>query len=863
VGKHAFKIVGFALTGLLPSLVFAAGLGRMTVLSALGQPLKGEIEIVSVQPGETEGLSASLAPQNAFRQANIEMNGALFDVRFAIERRPNGQYAVVLSSTRPINEPFLDMLVQLDWPSGRLLREYTFLLDPPEYTGPASASVAAPVTPPVAQPLPAEKPGSAESARQPAAAASSAGKPADTGAAPGTYEVKRGDTLGKIARQNAQQGVSLQQMLVALYRGNEDAFIGSNMNRLRAGRILNIPDRETALSVSIQEARRLVDTQGAAYAEYQRSVGAAVAAAPAPPEGSRQASGRITTGEEQKPAAPKEAPRDQLRLAKPDDVKAGGSAGQAAAADNAVAKDKALKEAQERVAALEKNVADLQKLLTLKNGAGAQVQQQAQETKGAPAAAKSEPPQAAPAQPAKPEAGKGPQPVEASKAGPPEAGKAPDVAKAKPAPKAPIKAPPPPQTSLLDDLVDNPYTLGGIGVAVLLLIGLGAYAWRRKKQAAGQRFDPSFMGPASLAPSNSALGAAGGQSVDTGTSSLQMDFSTGAQGKAQAEEIDPVAEADVYMAYGRDAQAEEILKEALAKDTTRTAVRLKLLEIYANRKDAKAFEAAARELHTSSGGQGPDWQKAAALGRQVDPSNTLYGGSAQTAPKETPAAPRTPPEAVAAAPAAAPPLDFDLDLGVPTVPTVPDINLDVAANATASEAVTIDFDLDLGSTQVAATEKEAEFSPDATVALTREKHEPEAAPLNTLDFDLGLGDQPAAPSPLVQPEAAAEPPQSAAGGPASIDFDFNLDAIIPGPASEPAAPIDLSSIKLDMAQEPGAPATATGDAKWQEVSTKIDLAKAYEEMGDKDGARDLLNEVMKEGDNAQQQQAKSLLAALT
>ncbi len=164
MGKYAYRIVGFALAGLLPSIVFGAGLGRLTVLSSLGQPLKAEIEIVSVQPGEAESLSAALAPQDAFRQANVELNGVLFDVRFAILRRQNGQYAVVLSSTRPLNEPFLEMLVELKGSSGTLVREYTFLLDPPEYKGSAVASAAVPVAPPAAQPLPSEKPATAEGA---------------------------------------------------------------------------------------------------------------------------------------------------------------------------------------------------------------------------------------------------------------------------------------------------------------------------------------------------------------------------------------------------------------------------------------------------------------------------------------------------------------------------------------------------------------------------------------------------------------------------------------------------------------------------------------------------------------------------
>jgi pilus assembly protein FimV len=280
-------------------------------------------------------------------------------------------------------------------------------------------------------------------------------------------------------------------------------------------------------------------------------------------------------------------------------------------------------------------------------------------------------------------------------------------------------------------------------------------------------------------------------------------------------------------------------------------VRLKLLEIYGNRKDAKAFEAIARELHSSTGAQGSDWEKAVSLGRQIDPSNKLYGGSGEAAPQQAPA-PRAPAASVAAVKetAVAPPLDFDLDLDVKTEPAVPDIDLDAPVSAAADQPITIDFDLDLGAAKAPSADKAQALSPDATVALSRAQRQPEAAPAG-LDFDLGLGDQPAPP--------VAQAAVSTKGG---LDFDFNLDGFAPAAAAahEQAPAIDLSAITLDLGGPPAAHAPL--DAKWQEVATKLDLAKAYEEMGDRDGARDLLNEVVKEGDTAQQEQAKSLLATL-
>ena len=148
---------------LAPSLwALPAGLGKLSVLSTLGQPLKAEIEIVSLQRGEGDTLGARLAPADVFRQANVDLNPALMSVKFAVQRRAGGQYVMTLSSTQPLNEPFVDMLVELNWSNGRPVREYTFLLDPPEYAGPksagpkkgAAAQAAAPVAVPAGQALP-------------------------------------------------------------------------------------------------------------------------------------------------------------------------------------------------------------------------------------------------------------------------------------------------------------------------------------------------------------------------------------------------------------------------------------------------------------------------------------------------------------------------------------------------------------------------------------------------------------------------------------------------------------------------------------------------------------------------------------
>ena len=236
----------------------AAGLGRLTVLSSLGQPLRAEIDLAAITREEAASLAARLASPDAFRQAGVDYNTALLGIRFSVQRRAGGQYYVSLVSSQPINEPFLDLLVELNWATGRLVREYTFLLDPADMKPVAPPSVApAPViraeAPRAAEPAPTPAPVAAPVAARPAEPAmvvkptpKPASKPVATpkpaSSAPpagGTYEVRKGDTLGKIARQSAQEGVSLDQMLIALLRANPDAFVGGNVNRLKSGVILN------------------------------------------------------------------------------------------------------------------------------------------------------------------------------------------------------------------------------------------------------------------------------------------------------------------------------------------------------------------------------------------------------------------------------------------------------------------------------------------------------------------------------------------------------------------------------------------------------------------------------------------------
>ena len=980
-----------ALTG-LPLAVQAAGLGKVTVFSALGQPLRAEVEL-SATRDELSGMKAQLASPDAFKQAGLDYAATLMGIKFSIDKRANGQSIIRLSSDKPINDPFVDMLLELNWPAGRLVREYTFLLDPPEVAAKAAAAVA-PIAPVVAKPVPAAKPVVEMRAESPIdeklLAKPEPKKPrvqeqtkqATEGG--DTHEVKRGDSLNKIANAIKPEGVSLDQMLVGLFRANQEAFDGGNMNRLKAGKILSVPEKSALEAVSEGEAKKIVVAQSSDWNAYRRKLAGVAAQAPvAEAAGKQQAAGKITAKVEDK-AAPVAEPKDQVKVSKTE-----GAAGKAVVAgkrseEDLIAKEKALKEANERLAILTKNNADLEKLLALKNQNLADLQKQAA-AKVVPAEVKKPvadvAPVVAPAPvpapvvvaPVKPEPVPVAAPVVVEKPAEKPVEKAVEV---KPEPKPEPKpdempkpkpvAPPQPQVEepgFVDELLDNPIALAGGGGILALLAGF--FLVKRRRQAAGEKplaTDSMLLQQAGDLSANSVFRSTGGQSVDTSHTPAQTDFSQAGPGSIDTDEVDPVAEADVYMAYGRDAQAEEILLEAKQKDPKRYAIHVKLLEIYSNRKSLKQFEALATDLYSETGGVGAEWEKAAAMGAKLDPQNPLFGGSAQVdsqsfdadatvivsppSLKNTVTMPGQLSQLADAASAAAPmisipgtpaeevaasselmSLDFDLGMGdaSPAAP-VAEVKQDMESTLTIPEPViesaALDFNIDTSSDR-----KQEEYQGDATAVgldfnlpedavadvSVSASPQPEAALGADLDFDIGFDSTPA-PAAEVTPVADAGASDMLDIGVVNdheLEFDVSLteSTVLGQPMRDPS--FDMSSINLDLAEAPLQPASQlsapaqddAGSAAFEvaqmstvvnadfavaqletvvnpqfgsdmdlpgefdispneEVATKLDLAKAYEEMGDLEGARELLQEVLKEGDATQQEKAQAILAKI-
>lgn len=940
-------------TALLFSNAYAAGLGKLTVLSALGQPLRAEIELTSVSKDEAGALSARLASMEAFKQASIDFNQALTGLQFSIQQRGDRQFIRVTSS-QAMNEPFVDMLLELSGPGGRLVREYTFLLDPADLRTAQSAQVApAPVATvplersaqatvqsqsvlqaaPPAQAAPGARPVEQAKRGSPPAAAQSAGET-------GEYRVRNGDSLAKIANQVRSNGVSLDQMLVALYQNNPNAFVGKNMNRLKAGQILAVPSSESARAINGGEARSIVVAQAADFNAYRNKLAGQVAtsAGQKSAEARQSAGGQITAKVEERPTPASES-KDKLKLsATQAAADAAAAKAPAASAEDKIAADKAIAEANARVKELEKNVTELQKLLEVKNKALSDQQKQADLAKADDAKA-----EAAKVEAAKAEAAKQQAATAAPSAEKPLAPPAPPVEKAKPV----IQPPPPaPEPSFIDELMENPLVLPGLGALLVALGALGIYRARRQKQS--KQFEDSIISDSSL-KANSLFGSTGGQSVDTNNSVFNSSFSPSAS-QLDTNEVDPVAEADVYIAYGRDAQAEEILKEALRTQPDRLAVRLKLLEIYSNRKDLRAFEVLATELYGLTKGEGEEWIQAATMGAAIDPNNPLYASGkkeptdtgvlvAPTQPLDeqglatllsttqpdtssletigpldtdssyfgnTAMATETPLEPVQDAESkeaehklSSNDLDFDLD-GMQDM-AVPNTIPRPASAEPPAELASIDFDF-LDEPKAKAEEpviEEPAPVPEADVlaelAPTAEP-EPEISSLPPVqDLDFPLDDKAEVEQPSNEVSFAMDLPEIE-----DKPLDFSPDdaaATLPAEAKEEANPLDfdLSDISLelnppssvtsipevtdtetadaaakDMAQVPDLEFSPQEDfvaetdmsSNSAEMATKLDLAIAYQEIGDKEGARELLDEVLKGGTPEQSERAKTLLLEL-
>jgi pilus assembly protein FimV len=263
-----------------PSSSWALGLGEIHLNSALNEPMNAEIDLIAAAPDELTALRATLASREAFTRYGIDKPPFLATVTFKVGKAKDGRDVLLVRSTDSIPEPFVTFLVEVNWARGRLMREYTVLLDPPVYTPGESARSSAPVAAPTTSATPPATVAAPANAAPPSAAAAStsaAPPPARRGAAPPSVQsapspamqagssvagspdgvhVGRGDTLTKIARSlqgAAATPAAVDQTMIALFRSNREAF-GGNINVLRQGTILRVPNADEIAALNQKEA---------------------------------------------------------------------------------------------------------------------------------------------------------------------------------------------------------------------------------------------------------------------------------------------------------------------------------------------------------------------------------------------------------------------------------------------------------------------------------------------------------------------------------------------------------------------------------------------------------------------------------
>ena len=903
------KTSGLMACLLAAGIANATGLGGISVSSNLGQPLRAEIELVSVDKADRSSIAAKLAVADAFKRAGLEYPYALPRLKFDIVARDTDQPRIRITSTQPINEPFVTLLVEVVWSSGKLLREYTFLLDPVGFDVPAQpaavVSPVAPVVPAVAAVVPPQQmaepampvmPNATEAAAESVPAVSAAEgeansekqeaeipvqasvekvepSPAESVAVredvlskeesiplaetPGApIAVVRGDTLSKIALKTKPADVSLERMLLALYRANTGAFMGKNMNRLQAGKVIRLPDAAEIEAIDQKEAVQAYRAQVTDWNAYRQQLAAARGQA-GEQAAQQSASGKVTASVAETAPAAKETAKEVLKLSKgevPGDKAIGGKS--SSKEEDAIAREKSLQDAQERTALLEKNVKDLQRLADLK-------QQQAATPDVAASAA----------------------------AATTAVGTTPAVVKpaAKPAVPAPLPVPEKPAPSFLDELLDDPVLLGGGAAVLLLLLGGGFWLSRRR----------------TIRPAKTVLTGDDGSATGRITAPVMPSPETGdftqvaaveSAEEKSADEVDPIAEADLFLSFGRDTQAEEVLKDALSGKPGDLPILLKLLAIYANRKDASAFFTYANQVKASGNEQA--WEQVAAMGRALEPNNPLYGGAGESTPEQL----------VPAATTADPAVDFDLGFGGQAQPTDFLNTLTMSGGETAGQGAKAEPENLLDTLSVKAPQQES------TTILSAD--ELRSAQGMAMDFNV-TGNQPqaiaaasteqqfASADDLIFDVTATNPGMTASATDTAKsdalqqnadDLIFDVTATKPGiPAMEKSAPaaaddslaftleipddfkrgaeakteapmdIGLGEISLNLGGiAAGANEGAAGvkDERWQEVATKLDLAKAYQEMDDAAGAREILDEVLRDGDEQQRASAQAMLAQL-
>ena len=821
-------------------LAQALGLGPLMVTSNLGQPLRAEIPLLSLHRSARHSVHVAIASGADFAAAGLRKSRALRAIHCSV-RRAGGGYEIVLHSRQPIDEPFLHFLLHVRWSGGSLLHMYTALLNPTSGITMLPQGGSIPRVRPIATEAAASAPVRPQRSRHPA-----------------TTVIRPGETLWAVATRTAPHAGTMPQALEAFLRTNPRAFFQRNVNDLRAGSVLKIPTAQEIRAISAHHATIWLASQDRAWRRYKTRL----AQTPASAAGASAGVAGTLTRARLVPAIQRPLHIEAARLTTAAGADSGGKAGGATSFER-------------RVQRLQKELQKTRRLMTLEDQELALLQRQA-------AARAAHSPVAATGTIAKAI------PAAATHAAQPAGHALADATAVKPHPIPPVHRitapvrplpPPAPAPSFLSTLLSSERT-PILGALLVIVLGGGLLAIRRRRQSMAE-FEESILSGGGLSSEGQMPDTAG--LPKTPDVSFLSEFSQGAAGGAlHADEVDPLAEADVYLAYGRDEQAEEILREATTKEPARLELKLKLLEIYLQRHDKKAFEIVAEEIYAASEGRGPAWQKVEELGRKLDPANPLFKGNAR-----------------------APQPDVGLVAGddEPISSTGISDRIDFAAVARELAEVSAPrpASLDDGegsldwSTGDEALNTKSPGSSQAEPTIADQK-EPESGldDDGVLDFSLDLG----RPSELVEDTEGRLPDASSAEDAQAESVDFQWDHSLEPATKTDAGAADEFAIRFDEdetqdltardlelgnstpdqratdallagelpfesaqggAEEGELVLEADAHTDGQAIDTKLDLARVYIDMGDKDGARGILEEVCAEGSPAQRALAEQLM----
>jgi pilus assembly protein FimV len=858
-----------AASALSSGMAHALGLGELTLKSTLNQPLVAEIELLDVKDLTAAEVVPSLASPEDFAKAGVDRQAFLNDLTFTPVLNASGKSILRVTSSKPLSEPMVKFMVQVMWPNGRLLRDYSVLLDPSKFS-PQTAEAAA-------QPVPTQ------SVAAPVTGATKASR----------YTTTPRDTLWEIAAK-ARNGGSIQQTMLAIQALNPDAFIDGNINRLKTGQVLRLPDQAQSTSLPQPKAIAEVAAQNKAWRQGRRYV-----AKPGAGQQQLDATNRARTD-----GAPAQAAGDRLSLVSAESGKnrGKGAAGDTRALANKLAltqesldtsrRDNA--ELKSRMTDLQSQVDKLQRLIELKNNQLAKLQTEG--ANGAPAAA------TAPAMSAELAANPAAAPAPAETAAP--VATAPEAAPA-PAEKPVEATPAASDDQKFNELLTNPVLLGLVGGgAVILLLLLLLLARRRKAQQEAEKhmrmaralaeeqpfsadFDlpeSSFEGlevpPSSVKLANAPTPAPAPAPV---VAPVVMTTPIAAPLVAPAAERsdDVLGQAQSHINAGRLNQAAALLEDGVKQEPKRSDLRLKLMEVYGKQGDRDAFVGQERQL-VANGDNFAQVEKlksrfpamalvaaggiaAAAVAAELDAQyvkdllldepqapaaepasfeddlDSAFDLSLDDLDTISPVAPAAAPEPEVATLADLEEFPLDDDLSFESV-----LQQQTEIKESLDDLSDFDLDLDLGAQPLPAMLAEDDF---------------------LLDLDAGVKDFPVAETPAV-PEVALDDLELPA------DFDLSLADEMDAPDAFAAELDDVNAELESLSNDIGEPTFTEADAALggdddfdflsgtDEAATKLDLAQAYIDMGDSDGARDILKEVVSEGSAEQKSEAEEMLSRL-